>query len=233
MKVAEFTGVTEKLGIVLSSPAHVLAIVGSTPMENEEVEIVLVDFLSGKEEPILRKTKMSEIRQLVAMGNLNSNLNECLIELADDQDLELNANKVIRVNLTNLTVGNTTKVFGIQGNSNTENFSTFESMIIGSGVNTQRFPITGASQLILPQANLADIRVIWSNGKEQRQTAEELQIIRTANTTPTGHAKTNFIVDTIDVNKGLKVTEIEVNLSAATGYTILKVKNIETTGFRS
>jgi len=232
MKVAEFTGVTDKLGIVLSSPGHVLAITSSANIGNEEIEIVLVDFISGKEDPILRKTKMSEIRQLVAMGNLSSSESQCLIELADNQDLELNANKVVRVNLTSLTGANTYKVFGIQSNSNTEVNSSFETMIIGSGVNTQRFPIKDASQLILPETNLSDIRVIWSNGKEQRQTVEELQIIRTANTT-TPAAKDIFVVDTIDVQKGLKVTEIEVNLSAATGYTILKVKNIETTGFHN
>lgn len=232
MKVADFTGVAEKLGIVLSSPAHVLAVKCSTPIVEEEIEIVLVDFLSGKEEPVLRKTKMFEIRQLVEMGNLSTDIKQCLFELADDQDLELNANKVIRVNLTTLTAGSTYKVFGIQSNSNTENYASVESMIIGSGVNTQRFPIKDASQLILPEANLSDIRIIWSNGKEQRLTTEELQIIRTANTTsPAG--RDIFVVDTIDVQKGLKVSEIEVNLSAATGYTILKVKNIETTGFHS
>lgn len=239
MKLAEITGTAEKLGIVISSPAQVIAIhsndaaADSTDKEpaftGEEIEVTMIDFTTGKETPLLRKIALKKIRQTAALGNLSTNKKVSLIEICDGSNLELNANKVVRINLTGLKAANVYKVFAIQTNADSLSPVEYEKMVISTGVNTQRFPISRTSQLIMPQANLSDLRIIWSNGKEQRLTVEELEIIRTCNTTLSENIS-EFIIDCVDEVKNTEITEIEVNLYASVGYEILKVKNLNKFG---
>ncbi len=240
MLIKQITGKTEELAITVTKSCQVIAITtNATDFLNEQVEVTLVDFNSGIETPLLRKNSILMYAEIAAQGGNVRKMGTAIIEVADAANLYLDANRVLRINLTGLVGASVYELMTIETEETGGKPISYEQLIIANGVTNQKFPVNNGNLLILPKTDLQDVRLLFSDGTEVRQTKKEMEIYHQAvngiialetdgNTMKHGSDKI-FCIDLILPNK--KVVEVELNLSASNGYTMYKCVNLDKPGF--
>lgn len=251
MQVRQFTGATEQIGIVISKACQVLVIDISGAMtegdfNNEKIEISMVDFASGKEVTLLRKTDITTVREIVAQGGNPILQGLALIEVSDGRDLPLDANKVLRINLTDLNAAKTYTLYSIESGVSGGKAVVYEELTIAQGVTTQTISFPNGNLLALPKSQLKDVRVIYSDNSELRMTLREMEIkaiatngiIRFAPTSAVdlslkGSDMGSTFLVLIDLEFETKrVSQVEVNLTDnGQGYKMLKINELNKPGF--
>jgi len=240
MRVTNFTGAVEKTGILVTKGCQVICLQNATQaMGTEKIEIALVDFTTGKETTLMRKDLAILYGEITAQGGNIRKVNDILIEVSDGRDLDLNANKVLRINLYDLDAASAYVLYSIECGIPGGLPVVYEQLIIPAGVATQRFPITDGSLLVLPKGDLKDVRVVFNDNTEMRMDSTELSIkaiatngILSYNDDKTINqigSSTCYIIDLQLANK--KVSEIEINLIAGLGYTMYKCISMDKPGF--
>lgn len=245
MKVIEFTGVTEKSAILLTKGFQVLELItDAVDFVNEEMEIELVDMISGKSTPIQRTEKIILLAEPCAQGGNLRQQASALFEVSDGRDLELNANRVLRVNLSKLDAAKTYTLYAIESGIPMGTPIIWDPLYIANGVKLQKFPIADGSLLVLPKTDLADVRILYSDNTELRMDAAEMNFKAAATNgiievdaaqqpTKIGSNKA-YIIDLnllLPTGQTKRVTEIEVRLLLGNGYTMYKITNMENAGF--
>lgn len=247
MLIKQITGKTEELAIIVSKSCQVIGITKTEAAPNEfdfkdeQIEVSLVDFSTGKEEYLLRKQRVKFYAEIVAQGG---NLRRCLsalIEVSDGRNLYLDANRVLRINLTGLTAADTYKVITFESDTTGGIPVKLEQLVVAAGVTNQKFPITNGSLLVLPKTDLLDIRAVYNDSTEVRLSAEELLerakamngiiSVREDNHTFKLGADELFLYDLELDNK--RVVEFEVNTQAAGGFTMYKAIGLHKPGFEN
>lgn len=247
MNVKTITGKTEELGILVTDSTQVIMLKssaggGAGDFTNEEIEIELIDFTTGKQTPILKKTAIDYIGEIAAQGGNFRRAGTAMVEVADLGKLYLDANRALKINLTGLNGAYTYKVNTLPTEEMSETGAViYEEMMIPSGITNQKFPTPEGNFLVLPKTNLGDIRATYTDNTEVRLSAEDLQDkaeamngIISQDSTGTSiifGAEKLFLFPL--AGKSKRVKQMEINLSAGTGYKMIKVLNMEKTGFDS
>jgi len=240
------TGKTEELAITITKSCQAIALTtNATDFKDENIEITLVDFNTGVETPLVRKNKIKLYSEIATQGGATRRFGTSIIEVGDCAMLYLDANRVLRINLTGLISDIKYEIMTIEAPNTGAQPISYEQLIIANGVTNQKFPISSGNLLVLPKANLQDFRVLYSDGTEVRRTAKEQSIyadntngiiaLDPATSQMTLGSDSIFCIDLIETNDkdevSKKVTEIEINLTESNGYTMYKCVNLNKPGF--
>ena len=215
MEIQSITGVTEKMGILVTQPCHLLMVSASVPIVLEKIELSMVDFTTGKTTPIVRNEKMDLLNDIIGHVN-HMNPTTLFIEIGDDANFNFSAQRVLKIDLSVLTAGTVYTIHAVDANNSKDALTIYNQLTVPQGVSVQKFPIESGEALIFPEVNFKEIKLKWSNGIEQIRTAAEMVQLRYL-TTVVAPALA-FVQDLNDEKLGIHVFQVEFTLTAATGY---------------
>lgn len=224
MKITEFTGATEKNGILVTSPTQAIVIdmdAALTAGAQSSIEMSIVDFTNGRETRIVKKTPLWKMLHPLALNQLNPSKSRVVIEIADDVNEKLNAQRVLRINLSNLSSAVTFGIYALPANKDGNATIIYETIAISAGITQQKFPINFKGQLLFPETDLDTVRLLWSNGKEQILSVTELKMLRDL-AISNAWGPDQILIDTFDEVSGAILTQVDVTLANPNAYEILK-----------